>query len=155
MLSQHSLDIYRVAFPIRSTPNYCGAQQIKETPPNFAPKRVSFFFFAPKHPVNQRKVCSEQKNPKMPEIESSVHPDGGFGEGHTDSESIHNATDESPAEPSGNAAEGALPPPPSSSGEGTQLDRAKSMHMNQKLLDDCKKITRYPAYLLDASSLSS
>ena len=91
----------------------------------------------------------------MPEIESSVHPDGGFGEGHTDSESIHNATDESPAEPSGNAAEGALPPPPSSSGEGTQLDRAKSMHMNQKLLDDCKKITRYPAYLLDASSLSS
>jgi hypothetical protein len=91
----------------------------------------------------------------MPEIESSVHPDGGFGEGHTDSESIHNATDESPVEPSGNAAEGALPPPPSSSGEGTQLDRAKSMHMNQKLLDDCKKITRYPAYLLDASSLSS
>lgn len=124
----------------------------KDPPPNFG-KSIFFFFRFPV--VKHGKVCSEQKYPKMPEIESSVHPDGGFGEGHTDSESIHNATDESPVEPSGNAAEGALPPPPSSSGEGTQLDRAKSMHMNQKLLDDCKKITRYPAYLLDASSLSS
>ena len=54
----------------------------------------------------------------------------------------------------GNDAEVALPPPPPSSGEGTLLDRAMSMHMNQKLLDDCKKITRDPAYLLEASYLS-